>query len=96
MPHNSHPAGHVFRVREKASRRVLVLKVIDKAAILDEGVRPQLQREVEVHTRLVHANVVRMYAYFHDADRGEWAQACGMTSLAHSMRLLPCVEWRGT
>ena len=60
----------MFRVREKRSRRVLVLKVIRKRAILEEDVLSQLQREVEVHTRLVHPNIVRMYAYFTDAEQG--------------------------
>ena len=71
--------GTVFRVRERASRRILVLKVISKRAILDEDVKPQLQREVEVHTRLVHPNICRMYAYFTDAEQAylllEWANS---------------------
>ena len=62
--------GRVFRAREKESRRVVVIKSIDKQAILEEDVKGQLQREVEVHCRLRHPNVVRLYAYFHDADRG--------------------------
>lgn len=71
--------GTVFRVRERASRRILVLKVINKRAILDEDVKPQLQREVEVHTRLVHPNIVRMFAYFTDLEQAylllEWANS---------------------
>ena len=44
--------GRVFRAREKASRRIVVIKSIDKQAILEEDVKGQLQREVEVHCRL--------------------------------------------
>ena len=54
--------GTVLRVREKASRRILVMKAISKHAILEEDVKPQLQREIEVHCRLTHPNIVRMYA----------------------------------
>lgn len=45
---------------------MVVLKAIEKAAILDENVLPQLKREVEIHCRLRHANIVNMHAYFHD------------------------------
>ena len=63
-------SGTVLRVREKQSRRILVMKAISKHAILEENVRPQLQREIEVHCRLTHPNIVRMYAYFTDEDKG--------------------------
>ena len=59
-----------MRVKQQ-KKRILVLKVVDKHAILEEGVKPQLQREVEVHTRLVHPNILRMYAYFTDESSGE-------------------------
>jgi serine/threonine protein kinase len=63
-------AGTVFRVRERRSRRILVLKAISKRAVLEEDVKAQLQREIEVHARLVHPHIVRLYAYFTDADNG--------------------------
>ena len=61
--------GRVFKAREKRSRRVVCLKMVEKAALLDEGVVRQFQREVETHARLHHPNVLRMFAYFHDAER---------------------------
>lgn len=61
--------GVVYKVREKASRKLVVLKVIEKRAVLEEDVISQLRREVEVHCRLIHPNIIRMYAYFHDVDR---------------------------
>ena len=61
--------GRVFKAREKRSRRVVCLKMVEKAALLDEGVVRQFQREVETHARLHHPNVLRMFAYFHDAAR---------------------------
>lgn len=62
--------GRVFRAREKESRRVVVIKSIDKQAVVEEGVKGQLQREIEVHCRLRHPNIVRMFAYFDDDERG--------------------------
>lgn len=43
-----------------------MLKSLEKDAILAENVHKQFQREVEVHCRLSHPNICRMYAYFHD------------------------------
>lgn len=72
--------GRVFRAREKASRRVVVIKSIDKQAILEEDVKGQLQREVEVHCRLRHPNIVRLFAYFTDEERGT---LCGLELQQH-------------
>lgn len=62
--------GKVYKARHRLTKRVVVIKVIEKAAILREEVKPQLQREIEVHCRLTHPNIIRMYAYFQDAQRG--------------------------
>lgn len=76
--------GRVFRAREKASRRVAVLKSIDKQAILEEEVKGQLQREVEVHCRLRHPNIVRLFAYFTDEERGTAGGADAGSRDAHA------------
>lgn len=60
--------GQVMKVMERASKRQLVLKKLSKQALLDEGAVRQFQREVEIHSRLFHPHIVRMYAYFHDAE----------------------------
>ena len=60
--------GQVLRVVERASKRQLVLKKLSKQALLDEGAVRQFQREVEIHSRLFHPHIVRMFAYFHDAE----------------------------
>jgi aurora kinase len=60
--------GQVLKVQENASRRMLVLKRVSKQALVDEGAVRQFQREVEVHARLQHEHIIRMYAYFHDAE----------------------------
>ena len=60
--------GQVLRVVENSSRRPLVLKRVSKQALVDEGAVRQFQREVEIHSRVRHPNVIRMYAYFHDTE----------------------------
>ena len=60
------PAGQVLRVVERASRAQLVLKKVSKQALLEEGAVRQFQREVEIHCRLFHPHIARMFAYFHD------------------------------
>lgn len=63
--------GQVLRVMENSSRRSLVLKRVSKQALVDEGAVRQFQREVEIHSRVRHPNIIRMYAYFHDAESCE-------------------------
>lgn len=49
-----------------------VLKVVEKAAIVAEGVERQFRREVEVHSRLKHPNIIQMYACFQDETHCAW------------------------
>ena len=58
----------MLRAVDRASRTPLVLKRVAKQALLEEGAVRQFQREVEIHCRLFHPHIVRMYAYFHDAE----------------------------
>ena len=60
--------GRVFKAREKHSRRVVCLKQVEKRSLIEEGVVRQFEREVETHARLNHRHVLRMFAYFHDAE----------------------------
>lgn len=59
--------GTAHKVIEKRSRRTLVLKKVSKKGLIEEDAVRQYQREVEIHSRLRHPHIVRMYAYFHDA-----------------------------
>jgi len=67
--------GTVYRAREKETRTTVVLKAIDKAAVREENVLDQIQRETEIHSRLKHPNVVEMFAYFHEGPKCK----CGHT-----------------
>jgi serine/threonine protein kinase len=75
--------GRVFRVRHRASRKVCVIKAMEKEAILAEDVLSQLRREVEVHTRLKHPHIIECYGHFQDASRREFAQQTSGTRSHH-------------
>jgi len=55
-------------VGENRSGRTLVLKKVSKEGLIEEGAVRQFQREVEIHCRIHHPNITKMYAYFHDAS----------------------------
>lgn len=61
--------GNVYLAREKSSHMVLALKVLFKTDLFKAGINHQVQREVEIQTRLRHPNVLRMYGYFHCEKR---------------------------
>ncbi|KAG4970517.1 hypothetical protein GLYMA_13G138400v4 [Glycine max] len=61
--------GRVYVAREVKSKFVVALKVIFKEQIDKYRVHHQLRREMEIQTSLRHANILRLYGWFHDADR---------------------------
>jgi aurora kinase len=62
--------GHVYLAREKMSRVVVALKVLVKSQLRDAGVAHQLKKEVEIHSRIRHPNILPLYATFQDETRG--------------------------
>jgi serine/threonine protein kinase len=58
--------GNVYAAKEKVSGVVVALKVMSKSPMLVEGAETSLQREVALHSRLVHPNILRMAGYFHN------------------------------
>jgi serine/threonine protein kinase len=61
--------GSVYLAREKASGRQIALKVMFKNSILQHNALQQLRREVEIQSRLRHPNILRLFGYFHDANK---------------------------
>lgn len=61
--------GNVYLAREKRSKFICALKVLFKKTIIESDFLHQVRREVEIHTRLRHPNILRMYGYFHDEER---------------------------
>lgn len=62
-------AGKVFRVKHLATGKLMVMKVIDKKEVIRDGVVHQLRREIEIHSRCRHENIVKFFCYFHDEER---------------------------
>lgn len=61
--------GKVYLVRERKSKYVCALKVLNKKQLESYGMQKQLRREIEIQSRLRHRNILRLYTYFWDNDR---------------------------
>jgi aurora kinase len=61
--------GSVYLAREKRSKYIVAIKVLQKAQLLKAGVEHQLRREIEIQSHLRSRNILRMYGYFYDAKR---------------------------
>jgi len=61
--------GSVYLAREKQTKYIVALKVLQKSQLLKAGVEHQLRREIEIQSHLRHANILRMFGYFYDSKR---------------------------
>jgi serine/threonine protein kinase len=61
--------GSVYLAREKKSKYIVALKVLDKKQLKLEGVEHQIRREIEIQSHLRHKNILRLYGYFYDAGK---------------------------
>lgn len=61
--------GAVYLAREKKTKYIVALKVLQKSQLLKAGVEHQLRREIEIQSHLRHRNILRMYGYFYDSKR---------------------------
>jgi len=61
--------GSVYMARERKTKYVVALKVLQKKQIVKTKVRHQLQREIEIQYHLRHPNILRLFAYFYDRKR---------------------------
>eukprot|EP00540_Astrosyne_radiata_P017639 CAMPEP_0116831404 /NCGR_PEP_ID=MMETSP0418-20121206/5320_1 /TAXON_ID=1158023 /ORGANISM="Astrosyne radiata, Strain 13vi08-1A" /LENGTH=348 /DNA_ID=CAMNT_0004460655 /DNA_START=35 /DNA_END=1081 /DNA_ORIENTATION=+ len=61
--------GSVYLAREKQTKYIVAIKVLQKNQLLKNGVEHQLRREIEIQSHLRHRNILRMYGYFYDAKR---------------------------
>jgi serine/threonine protein kinase len=58
--------GKVYLAREKRSRYIVALKVLNKTDLLADDLEHQLRREIEIQSQLRHKNILRLYGYFYD------------------------------
>lgn len=61
--------GSVYLARERKTKYIVALKVLQKSQLLKAGVEHQLRREIEIQSHLRHRNILRMFGYFYDAKR---------------------------
>lgn len=59
----------MYLAKHRPSGYICALKVLDKRQIRKEGSESHVRREVEIHSRLKHPNVLRFFNWFHDKDR---------------------------
>ncbi|WVR06013.1 hypothetical protein IAU60_003041 [Kwoniella sp. DSM 27419] len=60
---------YLARVKSQSDPFILVLKCLTKDEVIDKGVQIQVRREIEVMQQLRHPNIIRLFGWFHDADR---------------------------
>lgn len=61
--------GAVYLARERRSGFLFALKVLDKRQLVKHNVEHQVRREIEIQSNCRHENILRLYSFFHDADR---------------------------
>jgi len=61
--------GTVYLAREKRTKYIVAIKVLQKAQMVRANVEHQLRREIEIQSHLRHRNILRMYGYFYDHGR---------------------------
>jgi serine/threonine protein kinase len=69
MPLGHGKFGNVYLAREKRSKYIVAIKVLEKAQLLKAGVEHQLRREIEIQSHLRHRNILRLHGYFYDNKR---------------------------
>ena len=61
--------GRVYLAREKRTKFIVGLKVLNKSQLQKAGIEHQLRREIEIQSHLRHPHIIRMYGYFYDQTR---------------------------
>ncbi|OQS06400.1 aurora kinase [Thraustotheca clavata] len=68
-PLGSGKFGTVYLAREKQTKYVVALKVLQKNQLVKARVEHQLRREIEIQSHLHHQHILRLYGYFYDEKR---------------------------
>jgi serine/threonine protein kinase len=56
----------VFMAVEKITGFIVALKVVEKKRIIEKNFLAQFIREIKIQAYLDHANIARIYGFFHD------------------------------
>ena len=58
--------GKVYLARHKSNYFIVALKKINLRKLCNSSTIKLIRRELEIHSRLVHENIIQMYGYFWD------------------------------
>jgi len=58
--------GKVQLATHKKTGKKLAIKKIDKLSLANKKIKATLMREVEIHKRLIHENIIRLYTSLED------------------------------
>ena len=61
--------GRVYLAREKKTKFIVALKVLNKHQLRKSNFEHQLRREIEIQSHLRHPNILRLYGYFYDKEK---------------------------
>jgi serine/threonine protein kinase len=61
--------GEVYLMRHKQLHREYAVKVINKESLIGSSAYNNIKEEANIHQRLVHENIIRMYANLEDEKR---------------------------
>jgi len=60
--------GEVYLVRHKKDGKCFAVKQMNKSRILNTGATLEIiRREIDIHCRLIHENIIRLFSYYEDA-----------------------------
>ena len=61
--------GDVYLAKNKVDNKFYAIKQMSKSKILEHGAKLEIVvREIDVHRRLIHENIVRMYSHYEDKE----------------------------
>ena len=60
--------GEVELGVHKLSGKQVAIKKIDKGALVNKRIKATLMREVDIHKRLIHENIIRLYTSIEDSS----------------------------
>ncbi|CAL8094716.1 unnamed protein product [Calicophoron daubneyi] len=60
--------AQVYRAKSTITGQEVAIKMIDKTAMIQQGLANRVRREVEIHCRLKHPSILELYTCFEDAN----------------------------
>ncbi|KAF7490907.1 Aurora kinase C [Sarcoptes scabiei] len=61
--------GNVYLAKTKRFNYLVAIKALDKKILIQNQMQLQLKREIEIHFKLCHVNIIKAFDYFYDSQR---------------------------